>query len=101
MVRNKCPEDVEQIITEAITKVATEVFEMPIHLSNYLMRDLGLTSMETFEVLALIDARLERKFSYEGLMVLGGITRQDLTIQDIADFIRGSWDTDECELQPR
>src|SRR5208283_2101875 len=83
-----CPENLEQIVIDVVSEIAADNGTTGLSASMALSDDVGLSSIETFEVFALLDARLMRRFPYESLILSGNTAKEDLTIQEIVDFVR-------------
>jgi acyl carrier protein len=58
-----------------------------------LVEELGFSSMEFIDLLAIISTRLQRKLPYEQLLVgEAGNYREELSIQELSDFILTNYD---------
>jgi acyl carrier protein len=95
-------ESVEALLTKIVKGLRWDDSQMvEVAPGSYLMKDLGLSSIDTFELFALVDAQLGRRFSYESLIVQDGEVREDLTIEEISDFILMNWDSLDSPPLPR
>jgi hypothetical protein len=90
-----CPSNLEDIIVSVVKEVGPQGPTNDVRPAHYLMHDLGFSSIETFEIFALIDARLRRRFPYESLIVRDGTIAEDLTIGEIVSFIRENWNEED------
>jgi acyl carrier protein len=92
---DSCPSNLEDIIVSVVKEIGPQSSPTGVQPAHYLMRDLGFTSIETFEIFALIDARLRRRFPYESLIIKDGMIAEDLTVEEIVSFLRENWNGDD------
>lgn len=58
-----------------------------------LIDELGFSSMEFIDLLATLEARLQQKLQYERLLMTDqGTYRQELTIEELSNFIYENFD---------
>ncbi len=80
------------IIADSIAKVRNDVDPEWLDVDTRLRADLGLTSIDLLNVLALITQAVGRKIMYEPLLLPGGQPRAELTIGELAAFVDANRD---------
>lgn len=81
-----------QIIADSIAKVRNDVDPDWLDADTRLRADLGLTSIDLLNVLALITQAVGKKIMYEPLLLPDGQPRAELTIGELAAFVDANRD---------
>ena len=61
--------------------------------------DLCFSSVDALNLMAMIDVRFQRKLKYEKLIMRAGQYVEDLTVQNITEFVRDHFD-DQVTNEP-
>lgn len=83
------------IIKTNIVKVRSDLDPDWLEADTKMRADLGLSSIDLLNLLALVTQSIGKKIMYEPLLLPGGQPRAELTIGDLAAFIDANKDADE------
>ena len=81
-----------QIIADSVGKVRNDVDPEWLDADTRLRADLGLTSIDLLNVLALITQAVGKKIMYEPLLLPAGQPRAELTLGELAAFVDANRD---------
>jgi acyl carrier protein len=87
----------EEICTELIAIAARitdgwGLEDVELTQSTRLSEDLCFSSIDLLNFLAAVDVQFQRKLPYERLLMVGDRYRNELTINDLAEFVHDNFD---------
>ncbi|QIE43320.1 hypothetical protein [Meridianimarinicoccus aquatilis] len=85
-------------ITTSIAKVRSDLDPEWLEPDTRMRADLGLTSIDLLNVLALVTQSIGKKIMYEPLLLPEGKPRAELTIGELAAFVDDNLDAAEPDV---
>ncbi len=95
------PASIESMVISYLGEVVEDMgLVATVSLDTHLGGELGLSSVDTMNLLAAIDVHLGRRIRYEGLLMPEGEYVQELTPREITAYVIEHYD-EELSSEPR
>lgn len=85
-------------ITSNIVKVRSDLDPEWLEPETRMRAELGLTSIDLLNLLALVTQSIGKKIMYEPLLLPGGQPRAELTIGELAAFVDANRDAEDPDV---